>query len=120
MFLLGGRPMTSRLKYSRNALYINVLPIARYFRQRFAPFIRHRRRSQGYLYRQTTTFIYKKRSGRQMLAFCKPSSRHSFYIFNFPLSILKAPLGHFYFRFYKTDFTNGERRLAVQFTRLSP
>ena len=43
--------MSSRLKYSRNALYINVLPFARYFRQRFAPFIRHRRRSQGYPYR---------------------------------------------------------------------
>ena len=42
--------MFSRLKYSRNALYINVLPFARYFRQRFAPFIRHRRRSQGYPY----------------------------------------------------------------------
>ena len=37
-----------RLKYSRNALHINVLPFARYFKQRSAPFIRHRRRSQGY------------------------------------------------------------------------
>ena len=45
-----GRMISSRLKYSRNALYINVLPFARYFRQRFAPFIRHRRRSQGYPY----------------------------------------------------------------------
>jgi hypothetical protein len=37
-----------RLKYSRNALHINVLPFAPYFRQRFAPSFRHRRRSQGY------------------------------------------------------------------------
>ena len=40
--------MFSRLKYSRNALYINALSYAPYFRQRFAPFFRHRRRSQGY------------------------------------------------------------------------
>ena len=50
-----GRMISSRLKYSRNALYINVLPFARYFRQRFAPFIRHRRRSQGYPYRIVQT-----------------------------------------------------------------
>ena len=42
--------MSSRLKYSRNALCINALPFARYFRQRFAPFFRHRRWSQGYPY----------------------------------------------------------------------
>ena len=35
-----GRIMTSRLKYSRNALCINTLLFARYFRQRYAPFIR--------------------------------------------------------------------------------
>ena len=58
--------MNSRLKYNRNALHINVLPIARYFRQCIAPFIRHRRRSQGYhlfwLYNQNNTIfanIYK-------------------------------------------------------------
>ena len=33
-----GRMISSRLKYSRNALHINVPPFARYFRQRFAPF----------------------------------------------------------------------------------
>ena len=49
-----GRIISSRLKYSRNALYINVLPFARYFRQCFAPFIRHRRRSQGYPYKFVT------------------------------------------------------------------
>ena len=54
--------MNSRLKYSRNALYINVLPFARYFRQRFAPFFRHRRRSQGYPYRFVQT-VTKPRSG---------------------------------------------------------
>lgn len=45
--------MSSRLKYNRKALHINVLPFARYFRQRYAPFIRHRRRSQ------TVFAIYK-------------------------------------------------------------
>ena len=40
--------MFSRLKYNRIALYINALPYAPYFRQCFAPFIRHRRRSQDY------------------------------------------------------------------------
>ena len=45
-----GRIMTSRLKYSRNALCINALSIARYFRQRYAPFFRHWRRSQDYPY----------------------------------------------------------------------
>ena len=57
-----GRIISSRLKYSRNALHINVLPIARYFRQRIAPSIRHRRRSQGYPYRQpkTLVLIFKK------------------------------------------------------------
>ncbi len=45
-----GRIMISRLKYSRNVLCINALPFARYFRQRYAPFIRHRRRSKGYPY----------------------------------------------------------------------
>ena len=69
------RSLTSRLKYSRNALHINVLPIARYFRQRYAPFFRHRRRSQGYPYKLILTFIYKKWSGRRMGAFCKLSSR---------------------------------------------
>ena len=43
------RSLSPRLKYSRNALCINALPYAPYFRQRFAPFFRHRRRSQGYL-----------------------------------------------------------------------
>ena len=52
-----GRIISSRLKYSRNALHINVLPIARYFRQRIAPSIRHRRRSQGYPYRQPKTLV---------------------------------------------------------------
>ena len=42
------RTVFSRLKYSRNTLCINALPFAHYFRQRIAPFIRHRRRSQGY------------------------------------------------------------------------
>ena len=42
--------MNSRLKYSRNALCINALPFARYFRQRYAPFFRHWRRSQDYPY----------------------------------------------------------------------
>ena len=41
--------LSPRLKYSRLALCINALPYAPYFRQRFAPFFRHRRRSQGYL-----------------------------------------------------------------------
>ena len=49
-FHQGVRMISSRLKYSRNALCINALPFARYFRQRFAPFFRHRRRSQGYPY----------------------------------------------------------------------
>ena len=53
-FHQSGRIISSRLKYSRNALYINVLSFARYFRQRFAPFIRHRRRSQGYPYEFVT------------------------------------------------------------------
>ena len=43
------RLLSPRLKYSRLALCINALPYAPYFRQRFAPFFRHRRRSQGYL-----------------------------------------------------------------------
>ena len=47
-FYLQQRTEFSRLKNSRNALHINVLPFAHYFRQRFAPVIRHRRRSQGY------------------------------------------------------------------------
>ena len=42
--------MNSRLKNSRKALYINVLSFARYFRQRYAPFFRHWRRSQDYPY----------------------------------------------------------------------
>ena len=61
MFYQCGRRISSRLKYSRNALYINVLSFARYFRQRFAPFIRHRRRSQGYPYEFVTftKFVFK-------------------------------------------------------------
>ena len=47
--LLFLRSLSPRLKYSRLALCINALPYAPYFRQRFAPFFRHRRRSQGYL-----------------------------------------------------------------------
>ena len=43
------RLLSPRLKYSRLALCINALPYAPYFRQRFAPFFRHWRRSQGYL-----------------------------------------------------------------------
>ncbi len=43
------RLLSPRLKYSRLALCMNALPYAPYFRQRFAPFFRHRRRSQGYL-----------------------------------------------------------------------
>lgn len=53
-----GRMISSHLKYSRNALHINVPPFARYFRQRFAPFIRHRRRSQGYPYIWSGKFIF--------------------------------------------------------------
>jgi uncharacterized membrane protein len=41
--------LSPRLKYSRLALCMDALPYAPYFRQRFAPFFRHRRRSQGYL-----------------------------------------------------------------------
>ena len=63
LFHQGGRPMNSRLKYSRNALHINVLPFARYFRQRYAPFIHHWRRSQDYPYGFVGT-ITKLRSGR--------------------------------------------------------
>ena len=47
--LLFLRLLSPRLKYSRLALCMNALPYAPYFRQRFAPFFRHRRRSQGYL-----------------------------------------------------------------------
>ena len=47
--LLFLRLLSPRLKYSRLASCINALPDAPYFRQRFAPFFRHRRRSQGYL-----------------------------------------------------------------------
>ena len=47
--LLFLRLLSPRLKYSRLALCMNALPYAPYFRQRFAPFSRHRRRSQGYL-----------------------------------------------------------------------
>ena len=47
--LLFLRLFSPRLKYSRLALCINALPYAPYFRQRFAPFFRHWRRSQGYL-----------------------------------------------------------------------
>ena len=47
LFIL--RPLSPRLKYSRIALCMDALPYAPYFRQRFAPFFRHRRRSQGYL-----------------------------------------------------------------------
>ena len=47
--LLFLRSLSPRLKYSRIALCINALPYAPYFRQRFAPFFRHRRRSQSYL-----------------------------------------------------------------------
>ena len=43
------RSLSPRLKYSRIALCMDALPYAPYFRQRFAPFFRHRRRSQGYL-----------------------------------------------------------------------
>ena len=43
------RLLSPRLKYSSLALCINALPYAPYFRQCFAPFFRHRRRSQGYL-----------------------------------------------------------------------
>ena len=70
----GERPMNSRLKYSRNALCINALPIARYFRQRFAPFIRHRRRSQGYPYKMVQT-IAMLRSGIICCELYKLSSR---------------------------------------------
>ena len=53
------RLLSPRLKYSRLASCINALPYAPYFRQRFAPFFRHRRRSQGYPYRiaQTITML---------------------------------------------------------------
>ena len=47
--LLFLRSLSPRLKYSRTALCMDALPYAPYFRQRFAPFFRHRRRSQGYL-----------------------------------------------------------------------
>ena len=47
--LLFLRSLSPRLKYSRIALCMDALPYAPYFRQRFAPFFRHRRRSQGYL-----------------------------------------------------------------------
>ena len=47
--LLFLRLLSPRLKYSRIALCMNALPYASYFRQRFAPFFRHRRRLQGYL-----------------------------------------------------------------------
>ena len=47
--LLFLRLLSPRLKYSRLALCMNALPYAPYFKQRFAPFFRHRRRSQGYL-----------------------------------------------------------------------
>ena len=47
--LLFLRLLSPRLKYSRIALCMDALPYAPYFRQRFAPFFRHRRRSQGYL-----------------------------------------------------------------------
>ena len=47
--LLFLRLLSPRLKYSRLALCMNALPYAPNFRQRFAPFFRHRRRSQGYL-----------------------------------------------------------------------
>ena len=47
--LLFLRLFSPRLKYSRLALCMDALPYAPYFRQRFAPFFRHRRRSQGYL-----------------------------------------------------------------------
>ena len=47
--LLFLRLLSPRLKYSRIALCMDALPYAPYFRQRFAPFFRHRRRLQGYL-----------------------------------------------------------------------
>ena len=47
--LLFLRLLSPRLKYSRIALCMDAFPYAPYFRQRFAPFFRHRRRSQGYL-----------------------------------------------------------------------
>jgi hypothetical protein len=47
--LLFLRSLSPRLKYSRLALCMDALPYAPYFRQRFAPFFRYRRRSQGYL-----------------------------------------------------------------------
>ena len=47
--LLFLRSLSPRLKYSRTALCMDTLTYAPYFRQRFAPFFRHRRRSQGYL-----------------------------------------------------------------------
>ena len=69
-------------KFERNALCINALPNARYFRQRFAPFIRHRRRSQDYPYNLYATFIiYKKRSGNITLHFAKQLLDRTFYLF---------------------------------------
>ena len=59
--LLFLRLLSARLKYSRLALCINALPDAPYFRQRFAPFLRHRRRSQGYLKSRHRLLVQIKR-----------------------------------------------------------
>ena len=61
--LLFLRLLSPRLKYSRLALCMNALPYAPYFRQRFAPFFRHRRRSQGYPYRIAQTKKLSTRIG---------------------------------------------------------
>ena len=59
--LLFLRLLSPRLKYSRIALCMNALPYAPYFRQRFAPFFRHRRRSQGYLKSRHCLLVQIKR-----------------------------------------------------------
>ena len=55
------RSLSPRLKYSRLALCMNALPYAPYFRQRCAPFFRHRRRSQGYLKSRHRLLVQIKR-----------------------------------------------------------
>ena len=59
--LLFLRLLSHHLKYSRLALCMNALPYAPYFRQRFAPFFRHRRRSQGYLKSRHRLLVQIKR-----------------------------------------------------------
>ena len=94
--LLFLRLLSPRLKYSRLALCMNALPYAPYFRQRFASFFRHWRRSQDYPYGnacisenfiRTKSFVCPKNS---LLILCTNS-----YVVNTKIRIIII---------FKTDF----------------